>query len=38
MSPLSFVVEDENFNYITARYPGDAELLSQKLVKLVQGF
>ncbi|KAH6608348.1 ThiJ/PfpI family protein [Trichoderma cornu-damae] len=34
--PSPFVVEDENFNYVTARFPGDVELLSQKLVKLVQ--
>ncbi|KAL6886156.1 hypothetical protein HDV57DRAFT_508434 [Trichoderma longibrachiatum] len=35
---LSFVVEDDNYNYVTARFPGDVELLSQKLVKLVQSF
>ncbi|PTB39130.1 uncharacterized protein TrAFT101_008076 [Trichoderma asperellum] len=38
IKPSPFVVEDENYNYVTARYPGDAELLSQKLVKLVQSF
>lgn len=31
----SFAVEDENYNYITARFPGDVELLSEKLVTLV---
>ncbi|KAL7788616.1 hypothetical protein V8C37DRAFT_411572 [Trichoderma ceciliae] len=34
--PSPFVVEDENFNYVTARFPGDVELLSQKLIELVQ--
>jgi hypothetical protein len=31
-----FVVEDENYNYISARFPGDIELFSEKVVKLVQ--
>ncbi|KAL7911577.1 class I glutamine amidotransferase-like protein [Trichoderma velutinum] len=35
--PSPFVVEDDNYNYVTARFPGDVELLSQKLVQLVQG-
>lgn len=30
-----FVVEDETFNYVSARFPGDAELLGEKLVALV---
>ncbi|KAL7955038.1 class I glutamine amidotransferase-like protein [Trichoderma compactum] len=30
--PSPFVVEDDNYNYVTARFPGDVELLSQKLV------
>jgi len=30
------VVEDEKYNYISARYPGDAELLSEKLVAMVK--
>lgn len=33
----SFVVEDENFNYISARFPGDVQLMSEKLVNLVSG-
>lgn len=33
---VSFVVEDPNYNYITARFPNDVDLLSEKLVKLVQ--
>lgn len=32
----SFVVEDEKYNYISARFPGDADLLAQKLVTLAQ--
>jgi hypothetical protein len=32
----SHVVEDENFNYISARFPGDVELFAEKAVKLVQ--
>ncbi|PNY29549.1 Uncharacterized protein TCAP_00541 [Tolypocladium capitatum] len=35
--PAPFVVEDENFNYISARFPGDAQLMSEKLVSLVRG-
>ncbi|KAH8645674.1 class I glutamine amidotransferase-like protein [Xylariales sp. PMI_506] len=34
MSP--FVIEDENYNYISARFPGDAEVFSEKIVKLVK--
>ncbi|KAH6900623.1 class I glutamine amidotransferase-like protein [Thelonectria olida] len=33
-----FVVEDEEHNYISARFPGDAELMARKLVDLVKGF
>ncbi|KAI5467622.1 class I glutamine amidotransferase-like protein [Mariannaea sp. PMI_226] len=31
-----FVVEDEHYNYISARFPGDAEEMSKKLVDLVK--
>jgi len=31
-----FIVEDEKFNYITGRFPGDCELLSEAAVKLVK--
>jgi hypothetical protein len=30
-------VEDEKYNYISARFPGDADLLAEKLAKLVKG-
>ena len=33
---FSFVVEDDNFNYISARFPGDVVQMAEKLVKLVQ--
>jgi hypothetical protein len=32
----SFVVEDEKYNYISARFPGDVDLLAEKMVALVQ--
>lgn len=35
MSP--FVVEDKRYRYVSARFPGDAKLLSKKLVQLVKG-
>lgn len=31
----SFVVEDENYNYISARFPGDAPAFSHAIIKLV---
>lgn len=31
-----FVVEDEKYNYISARFPPDADLLGDKVVKMVQ--
>ncbi|KAH6721651.1 class I glutamine amidotransferase-like protein [Leptodontidium sp. 2 PMI_412] len=34
MSP--FVVEDEKYNYISARFPPDAQLLAEKTIALVQ--
>ncbi|UNI16526.1 hypothetical protein JDV02_002954 [Purpureocillium takamizusanense] len=36
LSPSPFVVEDENFNYISARFPGDVPLMAERMVKLVQ--
>ena len=32
---LSFVREDEKYNYISGRFPPDAALLAQKTVDLV---
>ena len=32
----SFVVEDERYNYITARYPVDADLFAEKIINPVQ--
>jgi hypothetical protein len=31
-----FVVEDKKYNYITARFPGDADLLAEKTVAMVK--
>jgi hypothetical protein len=31
-----FVVEDARYNYVSARYPGDAEKLAERLVELVK--
>lgn len=31
-----FIVEDQRYRYVSARWPGDAKLLSEKLVKLVR--
>ena len=33
-----FIVEDEKYNYISARYPGDAQLFSDEIIKLVESF
>jgi len=33
---LRFVREDGTYNYVSARFPGDAELLAKKTVALVQ--
>jgi putative intracellular protease/amidase len=30
-----FVVEDEQYNYVSARFPGDAEAMSDKVLKIV---
>ncbi|MCJ1407970.1 hypothetical protein MMC19_002042 [Ptychographa xylographoides] len=32
-----FVVEDEKYNYISGRFPADADLLAQKAIALVKG-
>ncbi|KAL6854939.1 hypothetical protein ACO1O0_006075 [Amphichorda felina] len=34
--PTPFVVEDDSFNYISARFPGDVGPMAERLVKLVQ--
>lgn len=34
----SFVVEDENYNYISARWPGDADLFAEEIIKLFESF
>ncbi|TQS32601.1 hypothetical protein Golomagni_07079 [Golovinomyces magnicellulatus] len=31
-----FVVEDETYNYVSARFPGDVDLLAEKLVNLAR--
>lgn len=31
-----FVVQDQKYNYISARFPGDAQALAEKVVALVQ--
>ncbi len=36
LAPTPFVVEDEGYNYVSARFPGDVELLGEKLVALVK--
>ncbi len=33
-----FVVEDEKYNYISARYPGDAQLFAEEIIKLLESF
>ncbi|KAI0467356.1 class I glutamine amidotransferase-like protein [Xylaria cf. heliscus] len=38
LNPGPFVVEDENYNYISARYPGDAELFAEEIIKLFASF
>lgn len=32
-----FVAEDPNYNYLSGRWPGDAELLAKKLIEMVEG-
>ncbi|KAJ6788236.1 hypothetical protein PWT90_04380 [Aphanocladium album] len=36
LAPAPFVVEDERYNYVSARFPGDVDLLGEKLVSLVK--
>ncbi|OAA71667.1 ThiJ/PfpI family protein [Akanthomyces lecanii RCEF 1005] len=36
LAPAPFVVEDDGYNYISARFPGDVDLLGEKLVALVR--
>ncbi|KAI5919405.1 class I glutamine amidotransferase-like protein [Camillea tinctor] len=38
MNPGPFVVEDEKYNYLSARYPGDAELFAEEAIKLLESF
>ncbi|KAJ2967134.1 hypothetical protein NUW58_g10512 [Xylaria curta] len=38
LNPGPFVVEDENYNYISARWPGDAELFAEEIIKLFESF
>ncbi|KAI1331519.1 class I glutamine amidotransferase-like protein [Xylariaceae sp. FL0255] len=38
INPGPFVVEDENYNYISARFPGDAELFAEEIIKLMESF
>ncbi|CAH0057142.1 unnamed protein product [Clonostachys solani] len=33
-----FVVEDEAYNYISARFPGDTEKMAQRMVEVVKSF
>ncbi|OAA63802.1 ThiJ/PfpI family protein [Cordyceps fumosorosea ARSEF 2679] len=34
LAPAPFVVEDDHYNYVSARFPGDVDLLGDKLVAL----
>ncbi|KAI1826386.1 class I glutamine amidotransferase-like protein [Xylaria intraflava] len=38
LNPGPFVVEDEHYNYISARWPGDAELFAEEIIKLIESF
>ncbi|KAI0018926.1 class I glutamine amidotransferase-like protein [Xylariomycetidae sp. FL0641] len=38
LNPGPFVVEDEQYNYISARYPGDAETFAEESIKLLESF
>ena len=31
-----FVVEDDKYNYLSARFPPDAELLAEKAIEMVR--
>ncbi|KAI0836196.1 class I glutamine amidotransferase-like protein [Hypoxylon sp. FL0890] len=38
LNPGAFIVEDEKYNYISARYPGDTELFAEEIIKLFNSF
>ncbi|KAI1400999.1 class I glutamine amidotransferase-like protein [Hypoxylon fuscum] len=38
LNPGAFTVEDEHYNYISARYPADAELFAEEIIKLFESF
>ncbi|KAI0150806.1 class I glutamine amidotransferase-like protein [Xylariaceae sp. FL1272] len=38
LNPGPFVVEDEQYNYISARWPGDADLFAEETIKLMESF
>ncbi|RYO87415.1 hypothetical protein DL766_008384 [Monosporascus sp. MC13-8B] len=38
LNPGGFIVEDEKYNYISARYPGDAYLFAEEIIKLIESF
>ncbi|KAI5859957.1 class I glutamine amidotransferase-like protein [Durotheca rogersii] len=38
LNPGPFTVEDEHYNYISARYPGDAEVFAEEIIKLFESF
>ncbi|KAI1097870.1 class I glutamine amidotransferase-like protein [Jackrogersella minutella] len=38
LNPGPFIVEDEQYNYISARWPADAELFAEEIVKLFESF
>lgn len=33
---IRFVIEDKSYNYISARFPGDAKLLGETIVKRIK--
>ncbi|KAI2469126.1 class I glutamine amidotransferase-like protein [Annulohypoxylon bovei var. microspora] len=38
VNPAPFIVEDEQYNYISARYPADVELFAEEIIKLFESF
>ncbi|KAI2602864.1 class I glutamine amidotransferase-like protein [Hypoxylon fragiforme] len=38
LNPGAFTVEDEQYNYISAWYPGDAEMFADEIIKLFESF
>ncbi|KAI1463579.1 class I glutamine amidotransferase-like protein [Daldinia caldariorum] len=38
LNPGPFTVEDDQYNYISARYPADAELFAEEIIKLFESF